>query len=87
MSRQNRLLKTISLQWREILVQERDRCFGHSKCNTASTTGACELEMPEIGDIAVGNNTRYPYYYGPEGRLVLVDSALELLSEDQRPLE
>jgi proteasome alpha subunit len=22
-------------------------------------------------------NTRYPYYYGPEGRLVLVDSALE----------
>jgi proteasome alpha subunit len=26
------------------------------------------------------NNTRYPYYYGPEGRLVLVDSALEAVS-------
>ena len=25
-------------------------------------------------------NTRYPYYYGPEGRLVLVDSALEAVS-------
>ena len=36
--------------------------------------------MPEIGGAAVGNNTRYPYYYGPEGRLVLVDSALEAVS-------
>ena len=24
-----------------------------------------------------GSNTRYPYYHGPEGSLVLVDSALE----------
>jgi proteasome alpha subunit len=30
--------------------------------------------------IGFGNNTRYPYYYGPEGRLVLVDSALEAVS-------
>src|ERR671929_1789158 len=29
------------------------------------------------GAIGLGNNTRYPYYYGPEGRLALVDSALE----------
>ena len=36
--------------------------------------------MSEIGGAAVGNNTRYPYYYGPEGRLVLVDSALEAVS-------
>ena len=26
------------------------------------------------------HNTRYPYYYGPEGRLVLVDSALEAVN-------
>jgi proteasome alpha subunit len=32
--------------------------------------------MAEIGSSGVGN-TRYPYYYGPEGRLLLVDSALE----------
>ena len=36
--------------------------------------------MSEIGGSAVSNNTRYPYYYGPEGRLVLVDSALEAVS-------
>jgi len=36
--------------------------------------------MSEIGSSAVSNNTRYPYYYGPEGRLVLVDSALEAVS-------
>jgi proteasome alpha subunit len=29
--------------------------------------------------IGFGNN-RYPYYYGPEGRLVLVDSALEAVN-------
>ena len=29
---------------------------------------------------AVSNNTRYPYFYGPEGRLVLVDSALEAVN-------
>jgi len=30
--------------------------------------------------VAIGSgfgNTRYPHYYGPEGRLVFVDSALE----------
>ncbi len=27
-----------------------------------------------------GGGTRYPYFYGPEGRLVLVDSALEAVS-------
>jgi proteasome alpha subunit len=38
--------------------------------------------MAEMGGGAggTGNNTRYPYYYGPEGRLVLVDSALEAVS-------
>jgi proteasome alpha subunit len=38
--------------------------------------------MAEMGGGAggIGNNTRYPYYYGPEGRLVLVDSALEAVS-------
>jgi proteasome alpha subunit len=38
--------------------------------------------MAESGgsSIGFGNNTRYPYYYGPEGRLVLVDSALEAVS-------
>ena len=30
------------------------------------------------GNIAAGG--RYPYYYGPEGRLVLVDSALEAVN-------
>src|ERR687891_216203 len=30
------------------------------------------------GNIAAG--ARYPYYYGPEGRLVLVDSALEAVN-------
>jgi proteasome alpha subunit len=29
---------------------------------------------------AAGGGTRYPYFYGPEGRLVLVDSALEAVS-------
>jgi proteasome alpha subunit len=32
--------------------------------------------MADIGSSGIGN-TRYPYYYGPEGRLLLVDSALE----------
>src|SRR5512133_767871 len=39
--------------------------------------------MAEMGGAGSGignNNTRYPYYYGPEGRLVLVDSALEAVS-------
>src|SRR3954447_23634041 len=39
--------------------------------------------MAEMGGASSGignNNTRYPYYYGPEGRLVLVDSALEAVS-------
>ncbi len=35
--------------------------------------------MAEIGSSGIGN-TRYPYYYGPEGRLILVDSALEAVS-------
>lgn len=30
--------------------------------------------------IGGGGGTRYPYFYGPEGRLVLVDSALEAVS-------
>jgi len=37
--------------------------------------------MAESGGSSAGfGNTRYPYYYGPEGRLVLVDSALEAVS-------
>jgi proteasome alpha subunit len=37
--------------------------------------------MSEIGGMSSSsNNNRYPYYYGPEGRLVLVDSALEAVS-------
>jgi proteasome alpha subunit len=32
--------------------------------------------MADIGSSGV-SNSRYPYYYGPEGRLLLVDSALE----------
>jgi len=32
--------------------------------------------MAEIGSPGIGSS-RYPYYYGPEGRLLLVDSALE----------
>lgn len=32
-----------------------------------------------MGSSGIGN-TRYPYYYGPEGRLLLVDSALEAVS-------
>jgi proteasome alpha subunit len=35
--------------------------------------------VSEIGAIGI-NNSRYPYYYGPEGRLVLVDSALEAVN-------
>ena len=35
--------------------------------------------MSEIGAAGIGNS-RYPYYYGPEGRLVLVDSALEAVN-------
>jgi proteasome alpha subunit len=37
--------------------------------------------MAESGSSSAGfGNTRYPYYYGPEGRLVLVDSALEAVN-------
>src|SRR5215469_1558159 len=37
--------------------------------------------MAESGGSSAGfSNTRYPYYYGPEGRLVLVDSALEAVN-------
>src|SRR5215469_4140108 len=37
--------------------------------------------MAESGGSSAGfGNTRYPYYYGPEGRLVLVDSALEAVN-------
>ena len=32
------------------------------------------------GAIGFGNNSRFPSYYGPEGRLVLVDSALEAVN-------
>src|ERR1051325_9215234 len=35
--------------------------------------------MSEMTGAGIGNN-RYPYYYGPEGRLVLVDSALEAVN-------
>jgi proteasome alpha subunit len=35
--------------------------------------------MTDMGSSGIGN-TRYPYYYGPEGRLLLVDSALEAVS-------
>jgi proteasome alpha subunit len=35
--------------------------------------------VSEIGAAGIGNS-RYPYYYGPEGRLVLVDSALEAVN-------
>lgn len=38
--------------------------------------------MAESGGSSIGfGNTRYPYYYGPEGRLVLVDSALEAVNK------
>ena len=38
--------------------------------------------MAESGGSSAGfGNTRYPYYYGPEGRLVLVDSALEAVNK------
>lgn len=37
--------------------------------------------MSESGGSSSGfGNNRYPYYYGPEGRLVLVDSALEAVN-------
>lgn len=38
--------------------------------------------MSEVGGVSSSSNSnnRYPYYYGPEGRLVLVDSALEAVS-------
>ena len=32
------------------------------------------------GAVGFGNNSRFPSYYGPEGRLVLVDSALEAVN-------
>jgi len=35
--------------------------------------------MAETGGASI-SSTRYPYYYGPEGRLVLVDSALEAVN-------
>lgn len=34
--------------------------------------------MAEVGAAAFNTSGRYPYFYGPEGRLVLVDSALKL---------
>jgi proteasome alpha subunit len=37
--------------------------------------------MAESGGSSAGFGTRYPYYYGPEGRLVLVDSALEAVNK------
>ena len=37
-------------------------------------------ENGSTGAIGFGNNSRFPYYYGPEGRLVLVDSALEAVN-------
>jgi proteasome alpha subunit len=36
-------------------------------------------ESSGSSSVGLGNN-RYPYFYGPEGRLVLVDSALEAVS-------
>src|SRR5919197_1995997 len=33
-----------------------------------------------MGSGGSSNNTRYPYYYGPDGSLVLVESALEAVS-------
>src|SRR5215471_15670140 len=37
--------------------------------------------MAESGSSSGGfGNNRYPYFYGPEGRLVFVDSALEAVS-------
>ena len=36
--------------------------------------------MAESGGSSAGFGTRYPYYYGPEGRLVLVDSASEAVN-------
>jgi proteasome alpha subunit len=37
--------------------------------------------MAESGGSSAGfGNIRYPYYYGPDGRLVLVDSALEAVN-------
>ena len=36
--------------------------------------------MADMGGSGIGN-TRYPYYYGPEGRLLLVDSALEAVGK------
>jgi hypothetical protein len=36
--------------------------------------------LAESGGSSAGFGTRYPYYYGPEGRLVLVDSALEAVN-------
>ena len=42
--------------------------------------------MAESGSSSAGfGNTRYPYYYGPEGRLVLVDSALEAVNRGSSP--
>jgi proteasome alpha subunit len=37
-------------------------------------------ESTSGGAIGFGNNSRFPYYYGPEGRLALVDSALEAVN-------
>src|ERR671929_284406 len=43
--------------------------------------------MAESGGSSIGfGNTRYPYFYGPEGRLVLVDSALEAVSRGSTTL-
>ena len=53
-----------------------DRCIDDPK-SVLDSEGAEEIiELADIGGSGTGN-ARYPYYYGPEGRLLLVDSALD----------
>ena len=70
---------------------------GHLYNNMQYLTMIRQISMIAIAAIAIGEfllpadshgssnasfgNTRYPYYYGPEGRLVLVDSALEAVNK------
>lgn len=42
--------------------------------------------MAEAGSYGSNMGGRYPYFYGPEGRLVLVDSALEAVSRGSTTL-
>ncbi|MCI0557054.1 MAG: hypothetical protein MN733_01050 [Nitrososphaera sp.] len=42
--------------------------------------------MAEAGSYGSSMGGRYPYFYGPEGRLVLVDSALEAVSRGSTTL-